>query len=70
MSTRGISFTRKVLRPAVGRRIGLRQVIAVAFDPQDFQKINVMAQENEVAFQEQVRRLCKSAITSGIREGK
>lgn len=62
MSTLGISFTRKVTKPAVGTTIGRRRSIAIGFDPPDFTTINAMAQKNDVGFQEQVRRLCRLAL--------
>jgi hypothetical protein len=62
MSTTGIAFTRKVLRPALGTTVGRRKSIAIGFDKMDFARISRLAQANEVAFQEQVRRLCKQAL--------
>lgn len=62
MSTAGISFTRKVLRPALGTDMGQRKSIAVGFDKSDFFLISRMAQANKIGFQEQVRRLCKVAM--------
>jgi hypothetical protein len=62
MGTLGISFIRKVHKPAIGTPVGRRQSIAVGFDPADFAKINAIAQSNDVGFQEQVRRLCRLAL--------
>ncbi len=63
MSTAGISFTRKTLRPARGVMIGHRLTTAIGFDPVDFGVISALSQLNEIAFQEQVRRLCKDALS-------
>lgn len=63
MSTTGIAFTRKVLRPALGTDMGQRKSIAVGFDKPDFFQISHMAQASGVGFQEQVRRLCKLALS-------
>jgi hypothetical protein len=62
MTTKGMRFTRKVLRPAKGTPMGNRRSVAVAFDPDDFARILALSQQNGVAFQEQVRRLCRVAM--------
>jgi hypothetical protein len=65
MTTKDIAFTRKVLRPAVGRINGVRRSISVGFDPADFERIAALAAENRCSFQEQARKLCKLALNSG-----
>lgn len=60
MSTLGISFTRKTLRPAKGSANGLRVAISIGFDKDEFERISQMAQVVGIGFQEQVRRLCKA----------
>lgn len=68
MTTAGKAFTRKVLRPAKGTMVGQRRTIAVGFHKVEFMRISRMAQENGVAFQEQVRQLCKVALSRGPQE--
>jgi hypothetical protein len=58
MTTKGMRFTRKVLKPCKGIVMGNRRAAAVAFDPDDFARISALAQKQGIAFQEQVRRLC------------
>jgi hypothetical protein len=41
MTTKDMAFTRKVLRPAVGRINGVRRAISIGFDPADFERIAV-----------------------------
>lgn len=64
MSTSGILFTRKTHKAAKGTPVGLRRGTMVCFDQTDFDWISAMAQQNGIAFQEQVRRLCKLARTT------
>lgn len=70
MTTKGMAFTRKVLQPAKGSQNGLRRSAAVGFDPGDFAQILALSQRNGIAFQEQVRRLCKVALGSAKPDGQ
>jgi hypothetical protein len=63
-----MSFKRKVLRPALGTANGRRRSIAVGFDVSEFNRISALAQANNVGFQEQVRRLCMTALKTADRK--
>lgn len=68
MSTLGIKFTRKTLRPALGSKMGLRRSISIGFDEAEFRRISEMAQKAGIGFQEQVRRLCKAWVEVDVRK--
>ena len=40
--------------------MGRRRAISIGFDPDEFERIDKMAQTAGIGFQEQVRRLCKA----------
>lgn len=64
MSTLGMSFTRKVTRRAKGMTEGNKKKIAIAFPKWMFRDIEHAAKRCDVAFQEEVRKLCQEALTA------
>lgn len=67
MSTYGRHFTRTVTVRAKGSLEGTKRKIAVAFPQPMFDEIEKLAAAQGIAFQEQVRRLCRPVMESKLR---